>query len=136
VSLPEGESDLEVRTPAEVLARLRDLFLKHRRRYIRKYMRPCANNCAYASVNAHGVTGCPRCNCYNPEQCRSEGMFVAIESKDEVASRFLTDIQDETILQHEYRDILTLLWMLRLPSKDWLGGDDAIEQLRNLGGTH
>jgi hypothetical protein len=86
---------------------------RHRRRYLRKNTRPCPNNCAFATIsNKKGVTGCERCDSNNPENCRAEQMFVPIETKEEVAERFKQDLRDPNILRHEYRDVMTLLWVL------------------------
>lgn len=39
-------------------------------------------------------------------------MFSPIETKEEVAQRFAQDIRDPVILRHEFRDVMSLLWVI------------------------
>ena len=104
---------VKLKSAEEIIGQLTEIIHRHRRRYIRKYTRPCPINCTFASESTkRGVTGCDRCGSSNPEQCRRESEFVAIETKEEVAERFKQDIRDPNILQHEFRDVMTLLWVI------------------------
>jgi hypothetical protein len=105
-------TQITVKSKEEIVTQLSELIHRHRRRYIKKYMRPCPVNCQFASVVRKGVTGCGKCESSNPESCRQEAYFAPISTKDEVAEEFSLDIRDPKILQHDYRDILTLLWVL------------------------
>lgn len=108
-----GLDDIEVKSKEEIVSQLAEIIHRHRRRYLRKYTRPCPNNCAYATVSSKkGVTGCTRCDSTNPENCRVEQMFVPISTKEEIADQFRQDLRDPNILRHEYRDVMTLLWVL------------------------
>jgi hypothetical protein len=104
---------IRIKSAEEIVGQLAEIIHRHRRRYIRKYMRPCPVNCEFASESTkRGVTGCDRCGSTNPEQCRKETEFVSIETKEEVAERFKQDIRDPNILRHDFRDVMTLLWCL------------------------
>jgi hypothetical protein len=108
-----GMDDIEVKSKDEIVAQLAEIIHRHRRRYLRKYTRPCPINCVYATEsNKKGVTGCKQCDSFNPEQCRVESAFVSISTKDEVIEQFRQDLRDPNILRHEYRDVMTLLWVL------------------------
>lgn len=108
-----GLDDIHVKSKEEILEQLTEIIHRHRRRYLRKNTRPCPLNCAYATISEkRGVTGCPRCDSLNPESCRAENMFVPISTKEEVAAQFRRDLRDPKILQHEYRDVMSLLWVL------------------------
>lgn len=108
-----GLDNIRVKSAEEIVEQLREIIHRHRRRYLRKYTRACPTNCAYASLNSkRDVTGCTRCNSSNPESCRAEAMFVPISTKEEIAEQFSQDIRDPNILSHDYRDVMTLLWVL------------------------
>jgi len=96
----------------EILAQLREIIHRHRRRFIRKRIRPCPTNCVYADISRKGVHGCSRCNSTNPEVCRVESNFVPMDTKEELAEQFAIDLRDPLVLQHEYRDVMSLLWVL------------------------
>lgn len=108
-----GLDNIRVKSKEEIVRQLAEIIHRHRRRYLRKYTRPCPNNCAFATESAKkGITGCERCGSTNPEQCRMEQQFVPIETKEEVVERFKQDIRDPIILRHDFRDVMTLLWVL------------------------
>ena len=109
----------------EIVEQLAEIIHRHRRRYIRKNTRPCPNNCAYADgTTKKGVTGCGRCGSTNPEHCRMEPEFVPLSTKEEVIEQFRRDLRDPNVLRHEYRDILTLGWVLGL-----FDGEEPVEHL-------
>lgn len=108
-----GLEGIRIKSAEEIVSQLAEIIHRHRRRYIRKYTRPCPSNCNLAIESTKkGVTGCDGCGSTNPEQCRAESQFVAIETKEEVAERFRQDIRDPNILSHEFRDVMTLLWVI------------------------
>ena len=96
----------------EVFAQLVEIVHRHRRRYITKNLRPCPINCAFADVNRAGVKGCRRCESKNIEVCRATSQFVPLTVKQELVDEFSARIRTLKVLQHEYRDILVLLWVL------------------------
>jgi hypothetical protein len=103
---------IKIKSEEEILSELSEIIHRHLRRYIRKNTRPCPLNCEYASVVRKGVTGCTRCDSSNPEVCRQTAYFSPISTKDEVVREFRLDLRDPKILQHDYRDVLTLFWVL------------------------
>jgi hypothetical protein len=104
---------ITLKSVEEIVAQLRELVHRHRRRYVRKNLRPCPDNCKSATLSRrHGVTGCSGCNSSNPEVCRREEKFVPLYTKEELIENFREDLRDRKILSHDYRDILTLLWVL------------------------
>jgi hypothetical protein len=127
---------MQIKSAEEIVEQLAEIIHRHRRRYVRKYTRPCPINCEFASESTkRGVTGCDQCGSTNPEQCRNEIKFVQIETKEEIVERFRQDIRDVNILRHEFRDVLTLLWCTNA-----ITGDTVDEQVismvekRNPGG--
>ena len=103
---------LRVKSKEEIVEQLKEIVHRHRRRYIRRNMRPCPENCQRAEVTRRGVTGCPGCESTNPEVCRQEAYFVPISTKEELAQEFAEDLRNPNALRHDYRDIMTLLWVL------------------------
>lgn len=103
---------LRVKSREEIVAQFKEIVHRHRRRFLRKFLRPCPENCRFADVSRRGVRGCPECESTNPEQCRDESRFVAISTKEELAEQFRDDLRDPNILRHEYRDIMVFLWVL------------------------
>jgi hypothetical protein len=105
-------TQITVKSKEEIVAQMSELIHRHRRRYIKKHTRPCPINCQFASVVRKGVTGCSKCDSSNPESCRQETYFRPIATKEQIAEEFALDIRDPQILQHDYRDLLVLLWVL------------------------
>lgn len=105
-------SSIHVKSKEEIIEQIQELVHRHRRRFLRTNLRPCPENCTKADVTARGVRGCPGCGSTNPEQCRDDRAFVAIATKEEVYEQFRQDIRDPDVLRHDYRDIMTLLWVL------------------------
>lgn len=102
-----------VKSAEEIIEQLAEILHRHRRSYLRKFSRACPNNCAYADVSTkRGVTGCGRCDSSNPEQCRQETLFVPVATKEEIMEQFRQDIRNPNVLRHQYRDVMSLLWVL------------------------
>lgn len=95
----------------EVLARFRELVHRHRRRFLKRYLRPCPNNCRFATVVGDRVTGCPRCGSRNPEMCKMQERFVPLYSKDELAEQFRQALHDPEVLLRDYRDLCVFMWV-------------------------
>lgn len=108
-------AQLTPRSSEEIVAQLRELIHRHRRRYIKKLMRPCPNNCQKAWMQRNKVAGCHGCKAFNPEQCADEAQFAPVETKEEVAEAFAADIRDIDVLRHDYRDLMVLMWVLGIP---------------------
>ncbi len=120
-----GLDDIRVKSAEEIVTQLREIIHRHRRRYLRKYTRPCPMNCVHAiGSSKKGITGCTGCESTNPEQCRNEPMFVPVDTREEVFENFRHDLRDPNILRHEYRDVMTLLWVL-----GQFDGDEVDEQV-------
>jgi hypothetical protein len=127
-SATELIAELSLRSKEEVVEQLRELIKRHRRRYIKRFMRPCPNNCQTAEVRRNRVIGCDGCGSSNPEQCTKESAFVPINTKEELAQDFAEDIHDLDVLRHDYRDLMILMWMLGIP----LGENSAVEQVVSI----
>jgi len=110
--MPLDLTQITVKSKEEIVSNLSEIIHRHRRSYIRKHTRPCPINCAYASVVRKGVTGCTRCDSVNPENCRNHELFGPMATKEQIVQEFKMDLRDPRILQHEYRDIMVLLWVL------------------------
>ena len=102
---------ITLKSTEEIVAQLAEIIHRHRRRYLRKYSRPCPNNCAY-STESKTRTICQRCDSVNPENCRDETQLVSLATKEEIMEQFRADLRDPAVLRHEYRDVMTLLWVL------------------------
>jgi hypothetical protein len=85
---------------------------RHRRRFLKRNLRPCPENCQYADVTRRGVIGCHGCHSANPEVCHNERRFVPDMSKEELDLQFRQDLRDPEVLTRDYRDIMALLWVL------------------------
>ena len=111
---PRLIEELSVRSKEEIVDFLRQLIKRHRRRFIERYMRPCPENCKLATTHRGRVTGCDTCASRNPEQCRRPDKFVALNDRDELYHEFGDDLRNKEVLQHDYRDILALMWVLNI----------------------
>ncbi len=109
---PEVLHSLRVKSKEEIVEQLKEIVHRHRRRYLKKYLRPCPENCTQAVVTSHGVTGCKGCQSRNPEQCHDPTQFHACASKEELYKDFQEDLRDPSVLRHDYRDIMVFLWVL------------------------
>jgi hypothetical protein len=115
----------------EVFTQLVDIIHRHKRKYIAKNLRPCPLNGAFADVNRAGVKGCRRCDSSNIEVCRAASQFVPLTVKQELVDEFSARIRTLKVLQHEYRDILVLLWMLHATEEPALHAImDLVEKAR------
>ena len=97
----------------EILEKATEVIARHRRKFVKRFLRPCPMNCTFATmVGNDRVTGCTKCKSHNPEQCRQTESFVAINTKEELASEFTVLLRDPESLFREYRDIFIFFWVL------------------------
>jgi hypothetical protein len=97
----------------DIIAKCQEIISRHRRKFIKKYLRPCPQNCSYANVVANDrVLGCTKCGSHNPEQCKRPLDFVAISTKEELYKEFTTLLRDPEALWQDYRDIFIFYWVL------------------------
>lgn len=109
---PEVLNSLHVKSKEEIVEQFKEIIHRHRRRFLRKNLRPCPENCQLAIVTSRGVQGCRGCESRNPEHCRAEQIFRPIATKEELYEQFKEDLRDPTVLRHDYRDIAVFLWVL------------------------
>ena len=105
-------SRIKLKSEKEILFRLRELVSRYRRRFLRRNLRPCPQNCRFAEVLGRKVVGCPRCGSRNPEFCKNPNDFIPMYSKDELAAEFRKMLNDPQILIQDYRDIVAFLFVL------------------------
>lgn len=109
---PETYNQLQVKPLDEILARVRDLIHRHRRKFLKKYLRPSPNNCTKAIEREGRVVGCRGCGSRNPETCLRSENFVPFETKDQLYQAFTEELRDWNVLAKDYRDIAMLLWVI------------------------
>lgn len=102
---------IKLKSLDEVLARFKELVHRHRRRFLKRNLRPCPDNCSFASVAGRNVIGCGKCGSHNPEFCKRQEQFVPLYSKDELADQFRRALRDPKVLLKDYRDLVVFLWV-------------------------
>jgi len=104
---------LRLKSLEEIVAKTKEVIARHRRKFLRRFLRPCPQNCQFATMIGNDrVTGCTKCGSRNPEQCRRPGDFSPINTKEELYREFQAMLRDPEVLFREYRDIFALLWVL------------------------
>lgn len=103
---------LKLKSKEEILARLKELIHRHRRRYLNQYLRPCPDNCVQADVVGRRVVGCLGCRSENPTTCNNPKKFEAVCTKEEIYQQFREDIRNPNVLLRRYRDLAVFFWML------------------------
>jgi len=96
----------------EVIERIKEGIHRYRRRYLKKNLRPCPNNCKMAEIYGQKVVGCTGCGSRNPELCAKEKLFQPLYTKDELYEQFKAGLRNPAILQREYRDLVALFWVI------------------------
>ena len=97
----------------EIVAKATEVIARHRRKFIKRFQRPCPANCTFATlVGNDRVSGCNKCGSHNPEQCKQPENFVAVSTKEELYSEFTALLRDPEALWQEYRDIFVFYWVL------------------------
>ena len=109
---PELLSSLPVKSVEQIVSELTEIIRRHRRKYVKRYTRPCPNNCVGSIIRQNRVHGCGRCGSHNPEQCFDQKAFESTATKEELVQEFAEDLRDPFVLQRDYRDVMALLWVL------------------------
>jgi hypothetical protein len=109
---PETFAAIRVKSKEEIVEQLKELIKRHRRKYFKKYLRPCPENCTQAEFTRNRVSGCTGCGSVNPEYCSRPERFVAIADKETLYKEFSHDLRDPEVLLREYRDLMILYWVL------------------------
>jgi hypothetical protein len=109
---------LKPKSPEEILTRIGDLIQRHRRRYLKRNLRPCPLNCDLAKEVGRTVVGCVGCSSRNPEVCNQPDNFVPLYTKAELYEQFQEEIQDYEVLVRNYRDLAMLLWVVGVDSDE------------------
>lgn len=111
----------KLKSIAEIQKRLRDLVHKHKKRYLKKHLTPCLENCAGAlSVQQPDVKEflrqnedvCTFCRSRELGLCNDLNKFKPVKSKEEIIENFTEDIKNPKILPREYKDVAVMLWVL------------------------
>lgn len=102
---------IKLKSLDEVIARFRELVHRHRRRFLKKNLRPCPINCKLADVVGRDVVGCGQCGSHNPEFCKRHEQFVPLYSKEELSVQFRRALREPKTLLKDYRDLVVFLWV-------------------------
>jgi hypothetical protein len=103
---------IKLKSLDEILSRFKELVHRYRRRFLKRNLQPCPNNCKYADVVGRKVIGCGRCGSKNPEFCKRQEQFVPLFNKEELAEQFKRSLRDPRVLLSDYRDLVILSWLL------------------------
>jgi hypothetical protein len=103
---------IKLKSLDEIIDRFRELVHRHRRRFLKRNLRPCPYNCTFSSVVGRSVVGCGKCGSHNPEFCKQQERFVPLYSKEELSDQFRRALRDPKILLKDYRDLVVFLWAL------------------------
>lgn len=104
---------LRLKSLEDIIAKAAEVVARHRRKFIKRFLRPCPSNCTFATMIGNDrVTGCEKCGSHNPEQCRRPESFVAINTKEELYADFQSLLRDPEELWRSYRDIFVFLYVL------------------------
>jgi hypothetical protein len=109
---------VKIKSPSEILLRLKELVHRHRRRYLRRYLRPLPDNCKYSDVVGRRVVGCSVCNHNDLTTCKYPQKFKPVYSKDQLCKQFAEDIRNPQILLRDYRDLVVFFWIIGAFDKD------------------
>jgi hypothetical protein len=96
----------------EIVENCQTMIHRYRRRWLKKNLRPCPDNCKLADVIGRRVIGCEGCGVRNPDQCILPKKFEPLYTKEELYQQFRERIRNPEILLRDYRDIAALLWVL------------------------
>ena len=104
---------IKVKSDREILARLRELLQRHKKRYIRTRLKPKGANCAHKVWDDEKKEWfCEGCGSRDPESCQNHMLFEPEQTKEELAVAFRDDLCNTQRMLRDYRDIATLLWVL------------------------
>ena len=105
-------NQIRLKSADEILARLKELVSRYRRRFLHRYLRPCPNNCSNSEVLGGKVIRCRRCGSQNPEFCKAHDKFTPLATKEQLATQFNAMMKDPQILLQDYRDLVAFLFVL------------------------
>jgi hypothetical protein len=103
---------LKLKSLEEIAANCREMIHRYRRKWLKKNLRPCPNNCKLGILVGKRVVSCEGCGSNNPEICKKEQLFEAVLTKEELYEQFRERIRSQGILLRDYRDIAALLWAM------------------------
>ena len=103
---------VRLKSQEEIVARLRELVSRYRRRFIHRNLRPCPYNCQFSTHLGNRISGCSKCGSRNPEFCKDQTKFSSAYSKDELARHFSAMLNDPQVLLQDYRDVVAFLFVL------------------------
>jgi hypothetical protein len=103
---------LELRSKQEIVDRCREIIHRFRRRFLKKNSRPCPLNCQFGIQHGNEITGCSKCESYNPDRCMRPEEFVPLYTREELAQQFREELFDRQILFRRYPAVAVLLWVL------------------------
>ena len=103
---------IKLKSLEEIIERFRELVHRHRRRFLKRNLRPCPYNCKGAEMVGRDVVGCKICGSENPEFCKRREQFIQLYSKKELSEQFRRSLRDMKILLRDYRDLVVFLWVL------------------------
>ena len=104
---------IKMKTQEEILARLKELVQRSRKRYIKNHMKPKGSNCAYVIYDEElDSYRCTKCGTLDPDQCMNHELFSPKKTREEVVQEFAVDIKNPQILLRDYRAEAALLWTL------------------------
>ncbi len=102
---------IKLKSLDEVIVRFRELVHRHRRRFLKRNLRPCPLNCKFAEVVGREVVGCGNCGSRNPEFCKRQEQFIPLFSKEELSEQFRRALRNPKTLLKDYRDLVVFLWV-------------------------
>jgi hypothetical protein len=106
-------AQIKVKSDLEILARLKELLQRHRKRYVKARLKPKGSNCAHKVWDdVKKEWFCEGCGSRDPEVCLNPMCFEPELTKEELAVAFREDICNTQRMLRDYRDIATLLWVL------------------------
>lgn len=112
---------VSLKSPQEILKRLRELIHKHKKKFLKKYTAPSVENCngALSCTNPElaehldpNEDRCTRCKSRMGFPCARQELFEPKYSKEEIVEMFKEDIKNPQKLPREYKDVALLMWVL------------------------
>lgn len=110
---------IKLKTQEEILARLKELVQRSRKRYIKNHTKPKGTNCAYVIYDEdQDQYRCTKCGTTDPDRCMNHELFKPKRTREELVQDFAAEIKNPNILLREYRAEAGLLWCLGLLDED------------------
>lgn len=106
-------STIRMKSRAEVLARLRELVQRSKKRYMRAHLKPQGQNCIHKVWDDEKKEWfCGGCGTTEPEICLNHACFKPELTRDELSAAFREDICNTQRMLRDYRAEAALLWVL------------------------